>query len=98
LSKEFMSQIDFDLEPLPPEELLRLNIGQAYCKIGKSAFPFNVPKMSDQPDRDRARVVIERSREQYGIPRIDEFEDKRQDRPEIDDDPLADIDPGGVFD
>lgn len=98
LSKEFMSQIDFDLEPLPPEELLRLNIGQAYCKIGKSAFPFNVPKMSDRPDRDRARVVIERSREQYGIPRIDEFEDKRQDRPEIDDDPLADIDPGGVFD
>lgn len=98
LSKEFISQYDFDINSLPTDELLRLRIGQAYCKIGKSAFPFNVPKMSDNPDRSRVEKVINESRSQYGIPRIMKSDELLHDNQEDLDDPLADIDPDGVFD
>jgi hypothetical protein len=98
LSKEFISQYDFEIESLPTEELLRLNIGQAYCRIGKSTFPFNIPKMSDNLDRDRAEEVIAESRRQYGIPRIKMLDESQNDNLDDYDDPLADFDPEGVFD
>ncbi len=98
LSKEFISQYDYEIESVPTEELLRLNIGQAYCKIGKSAFPFSVPRMNDNPDRERAEAVVSESRRQYGIPRIAQSGASPQDRRDDYDDPLADIDPEGVFD
>lgn len=98
LSKEFISQFDFEIESLPIEELLRLNVGQAYCKIGKSAFPLSVPKMSESVDRERANVVIHESRMQHGIPRVTKSDLTTQDRQDDNDDPLADIDPEGVFD
>ncbi|MGP8321753.1 MAG: type IV secretory system conjugative DNA transfer family protein [Methanosarcinaceae archaeon] len=98
LSREFISQYNFEIESLPTEELLQLNIGQAYCKIGKSAFPFNIPKMSDNPDRERAEEVIFESRKQYGIPKFTKLNVPHKDNPDDYDDPLADIDPEGVFD
>ncbi len=98
LSKEFISQYDYDIETLPTEELLRLSIGQAYCRIGKSAFPFSVPKMSDRPDRERAEASVRESRRQYGIPRLAKSDMSRPDGEDDYDDPLADIDPEGVFD
>ena len=58
LSKEFLSQHDFEVKPVPPEEFLQLNIGQAYCRIARSAFRFYIPKVNDRPDRERARQVI----------------------------------------
>jgi len=98
LAKEFISQYDYDIAPLPTEELLRLNIGEAYCKIGKSAFPFYVPKMSDSSSSERGAEVIKASREQYGIPRLTETKESDHDYSNDDsDDPLADLDPEGVF-
>lgn len=98
LSKEFLSQQDFDIKSVPPEEFLQLNIGQAYCKIAKSAFPFYIPKVDDKPDRERARQVIENSQKMYGIPRITKSEQARLNNQNDSDDPLADLDPEGVFD
>lgn len=98
LSKEFISQYDFEIETIPAEKLLQLNVGEAYCRIGKSAFPFYVPKVSDSPNRTRAEQVIQASREQYGISSTLRPEARPSGPEEPIDDPLADIDPEGVFD
>jgi len=97
LSKEFISQVDFDIESLPPEELLQLGVGEAYCRIGKSTFPMWVPKVDLEPDLDRARAVIEYSRQVYGIPRSPKSADEKPPSASGDGDPLADLDPGEVF-
>jgi hypothetical protein len=97
LSKEFISQFDFNIETLPAEELLRLNVGEAYCKIAKNSFPMYVPLMDNDPDRERAETVIRQSRQTYGIPRILKTA-KTAEKPEPkDNDPLADLDPDEVF-
>ena len=97
LSKEFISQYDFDIESIPSEELLRLNVGEAYCKIARNSFPMCIPHLDESPDRERVRAVIQHSRAAYGIPRL-----KRTDKPAIHPgqkppDPLADLDPDEVF-
>jgi hypothetical protein len=97
LSKEFISQYDFNIETLPTEELLRLNVGEAYCKFVKNSFPMYVPLMDDDPDRERANKVIEHSRNTYGIPRIRKT-DQAVEKPKLKEgDPLADLDPDEVF-
>lgn len=98
LSKEFISQFDFEVESIATEELLRLNVGEAYCKIGKSSFPIHIPKISDRPDRERAQLVIRKSRERYGITRIMKAEAGPSGEKKQADDPLSDLDPEGVFD
>ena len=84
------------IETLPPEELLRLNIGEAYCRIGKTTMLLKVPKIDLEGDPQTANAVIAASRQQSGIPRLPMT--PRQ-RPQLSgpDDPLADIDPEGVF-
>ena len=98
VSREFVFQHDFDVDSIAAEELLRLGVGQAYCKIGRSVFPFSIPRVEDRFDHKRAEVVINHSRDNHGIPRemIDQTETERFAR-EQGDDPLADIDPGAVF-
>lgn len=98
LSKEFLSQHDADIKPVPPEEFLQLNVGQAYCRIARSAFPFFIPKVNDRPNRERARQVIEHSQKMYGIPRIMKSDQDMLNDQDGSDDPLADLDPEGVFD
>jgi hypothetical protein len=67
LSKEFVVEMGVESEYLPPEELLRLKVGEAWGKIGKTIFPLRT-KLADQPpDFMRAKEVIERSRFQYGV-------------------------------
>jgi len=97
LSKEFISQVDFAIESLPPEELLQLGVGEAYCRIGKSTFPMWVPKVDLAPDLERARAVIEHSRQVYGIPRSPKSADEKPPSASGEGDPLADLDPGEVF-
>lgn len=95
MSKEFVAQFDFDVEAVPPEEFLQLNVGEAWVKIGRSAFPMRVPKVDEWPDHDNARSIIESSRERYGIPRV-----RVKPKPPADkhgEDPLADLDPEGIF-
>jgi hypothetical protein len=96
LAPEFISQIDLDITSLPPEELLRLNIGEAYCRIGKNTFQLNVPKIDLPADWQRAKAVIAASQQQCGIPRLPLLSDTRSEPPKPDD-PLADLDPEGVF-
>jgi hypothetical protein len=96
MSREFVVQYDFEMESVPAEEFLRLGLGEAYVKIGRNAFPMQVPKVDAPPDNELARKIIERSRVKYGIPRI-------RVRPQVeytdpDADPLADLDPEGIFD
>ena len=97
LSKEFISQVDFAIESLPPEELLQLGVGEAYCRIGKSTFPMWVPKVDLEPDRERARAVIEHSRQAYGLPRSPRSADEKPPSASGEGDPLADLDPSEVF-
>jgi hypothetical protein len=97
LSKEFISQYDFNIETLPTEELLRLNVGEAYCKIAKNSFPMYVPLMDDDPDRERANEVVEHSRNTYGIPRIRKTDQAVEKPKPKEGDPLADLDPDEVF-
>ena len=56
-----------------------------------------IPKMDDEPDRERADHVINISREKHGIPRILRPETKPSDKPYDKDDPLAGIEPDEVF-
>ncbi len=97
LSKEFIYQHDFKFKSVPPEKFLRLKIGQAYGRIDNNAFPFYIPKVADKPDRKKALQVIESSQRTYGISRVfmsDQANSSDNDDPE---DPLADLDPDGVF-
>lgn len=97
LSKEFINQYDFDIENIPVEELLRLNVGEAYCKIGMNSFAMRVPLMDEPPDWERAREVMEQSRMRYGIPRtISQAKQIEASNPKTED-PLADLDPDEVF-
>ncbi|SYZ71876.1 hypothetical protein TRIP_C10075 [Candidatus Zixiibacteriota bacterium] len=98
LSKEFINQFDFEIETLEPEELLKLNIGQAYCRIGRNTFPLRVPKVDDHPDREMAEIIIETSRQKYGIPRIFPSTGSETRHNHQGDDPLAGLDPEEVFD
>ncbi len=97
LGPEFISQYDYDIVSLPPEELLKLGVGEAYCRIGKNTFLMRIPKVDLRPDPCRAQEVIDYSRRTYGIPGDPESGDKRLRLPGPSDDPLADLDPDEVF-
>jgi len=97
LSKEFINQQDFDVDNVPQDEFLRLNVGEAYCRINRNSFLMRVPLVNDQPDPSRAQAVIEQSRKDYGIPRL-----KFKKLPEplsdsSDTNVLDDLDPDEVF-
>jgi hypothetical protein len=67
LSKELITQYNGEVINIPPEELLSLKVGQAYCKIGQSSF-FMQTHLADQtPDRSRADYIISQSRRNYGF-------------------------------
>lgn len=97
LGPEFINQCDFDVEALPKEELLKLGVGEAYCRIGKNTFPMWVPKVDVEPDFDLAQKVAEYSRKNCGIPRILKTADESPQGQRLDDDPLSDLDPDEVF-
>ena len=63
-SKEFVLG---GMERLPPEALLELKVGEAWGKIGRTVFPLHTPLADQNPDRSRAKEIIERSRLSYGL-------------------------------
>jgi hypothetical protein len=95
MSKEFTTQIDFEVEAIPPSEFLQLGVGEAYVKIGRNAFPMRVPKVDIEPDLGAAGSIIESSRSRFGIPRV--RIQKASDSDTTDLDPLSDLDPEGIF-
>ena len=68
LAKELVVEFDGKMEQLPPEELLRLSVGEAIVKIGRTVFPLSTPLADQHPDMAWAKEVIERSRINYGSP------------------------------
>ena len=97
LAPEFINQYDSQIESLPPEELLKLGIGEAYCRIGRSTFQMQVPKVDLAPNEDRTRQVIEYSRRRHGIPRTPKDTDGANRISPSDDDSISDLDPNEVF-
>ena len=61
-----------EADHIPPEELLRLKVGEAWGKIGKTVFPLKTWLADQHPDPVRAKYVIEQSRINYGHPAVDE--------------------------
>ena len=67
ISKEFVDQDIFkEIVKLEPERLLTLEVGEAYCKIGKNFFKMRTYFDNQSPDFKRMRKVIEASRKNYG--------------------------------
>jgi hypothetical protein len=95
-SKEFIVDMGMESEYLPPEELLRLKVGEAWGKIGKTVFPLRTALADQHPDRMRAKAVIERSRFNYGVSAIQETRNAKTrslQSPQIDNE----VDPSKVF-
>ena len=67
LAKEFVTEIDGEVVGLPSEELLRLRVGEAWCRIGQCAFAMDTQKFEGKPSDSRLRRIIERSRERWGV-------------------------------
>jgi hypothetical protein len=65
LSQEYL----FDGENIPPHELITLTTGQAWGKVGTTVFPLHTFLADQNPDFRRAKYVVDRSRENYAIPR-----------------------------
>ena len=85
LSKELVAEFDGKMGQCPPEELLRLSVGQAIAKIGRTVFPLTTPLADQSPDMVRAKEVIERSRMNYGLP----VSRQSLPRPKLEHEPLA---------
>jgi len=96
LSKELITSAGGEVVNIPPEELLQLKVGQAYCRIGQNSFFMQTHPAPSKPDRDVSSRVIERSRRNYGVkitksPAPSRLREKRPREK------FEDIDPGKVF-
>ena len=67
-SRELVTLYDGEVLNVPEEEILRLKVGQAWCKVGQHAFLLQTRLADQRPDRARALRVIERARRNYGTP------------------------------
>jgi hypothetical protein len=67
LCKEYVVSMGMAAEHIPPEELLKLKVGEAWGKIDKTVFPLKTWLADQSPDHARAKEVIERSRTNYGL-------------------------------
>jgi hypothetical protein len=52
-------------QPIAPQEFIRLQTGDAICKIDRTVFPLRTYLAPQHPDFERARQVIIRSRQNY---------------------------------
>lgn len=69
-SKEFITTYNGEIIHLPEEELLRLRVGEAFCKLGQHCFRLHTYLAPQHPSPARARFVIERARRNYGAPAV----------------------------
>jgi len=82
LAKEFqVEDEEGQLTDLSPSELLSLRTGEAYVKVGTQSFFMNTRLFDVEPDYDRAEVIIEQSRLNYGEGPPDEDVPPPQARP-----------------
>lgn len=66
-SKELVTIYDGEVINIPEEEILKLKVGQAWCKVGQNSFLMQTYLEDQHPDSRRAAYVIERSRRNYGV-------------------------------
>jgi len=92
LSKELITQYNGEVIKVPPEELLSLKIGQAYCKIGQHSFFMQTYLADQQPDHKKADYITFRSRQSYGVKQKESQEPAKAKQKRFDD-----IDPSKVF-
>jgi hypothetical protein len=64
-AKRLSQEYRFEGEPIPPHEFLSLRTGQAIGKIDTNVFPLTTYLADDKPDFTRAKLVVDRSRQNY---------------------------------
>jgi hypothetical protein len=65
-SKELITEYDGEIVNVPEEEILRLTVGQAWCKMGKHAFKMRTYLAEQRSNPGRVQASIDRSRQNYG--------------------------------
>jgi hypothetical protein len=94
-SREFVTEFDGEMVHVPEEEILRLGVGQAWCKMGRHAFLMHTYLPTGVPSARRAAYVIEEAKRNYGgrllAPPLPPVENR------ISEPLLDDLDPGKVF-
>lgn len=65
-AREFVTTYDGEIINIPEQQILQLKVGQAWCKMGQHAFRMHTYLASDRPDPRRTRLIVERSRQNYG--------------------------------
>ncbi|MDA1190089.1 MAG: hypothetical protein O3A46_00220 [Candidatus Poribacteria bacterium] len=80
LSKEFLIRREGELKHVAADELVHLRVGEAFCKIGNSTVRMNTYLADQYPDHARAKTIIERSRQNYGVEPMEVAEPARRER------------------
>lgn len=65
-SRDFVIERDGEIGNIPYEQILRLHIGEAWCKMGEHVFRMRTYLARENGSKHRADEVIERSRQTYG--------------------------------
>jgi hypothetical protein len=70
ITREFIVDMGAQTHRIPSDFLLKLTVGQAWCKIGKTVLPLTTSLADQYPDYARAKAIIDRSRMNYGLPEM----------------------------
>lgn len=65
-SKELITTQNGEIINIPEEEILRLKVGQCWCKIGQQAFLMHTYLADQHPDRNRVEYIVQKARFNYG--------------------------------
>jgi hypothetical protein len=65
-SKELITTQNGEIINIPEEEILRLKVGQCWCKIGQYAFLMHTYLADQRPDHERAEYIVQKARFNYG--------------------------------
>lgn len=65
ISKEMVTMYDGEVTHIPEEEILRLKVGETWCKIGQHSFFMRTYLADQRPDHGRAERVILQARQNY---------------------------------
>ena len=66
LSRELLGRYDFEIFNVPPEELLQLRVGEAYCRIGRHSLKLHTFLADDVEPAVLPAAILEASRKNYG--------------------------------
>ncbi|HEX3033974.1 MAG TPA: type IV secretory system conjugative DNA transfer family protein, partial [Thermodesulfobacteriota bacterium] len=66
LARELITQTNMEISRIREEEILRLKVGQAYCKIGNHSFYMETYLMPERKDPRKVAFIIDESRRRYG--------------------------------